>query len=261
VHRSRDLGIPGGAPVASGGPRMLGRHARVATLAAATTTIVMTATLTASLAGSAGAATTTATASTTSTGTAFGAPGRDADYLPADKSGFGTSYGTASNLWYTLERGELSEVYYPDLSTPATRDLQLIVTDGRTFTERERYATTHVTRLVDPRALIYRQVDTEKQGRWRVVKTYVTDPSRTAVLVDVSFQSLTGRPYQVFAYFDPDLSNDGNDDSAQSFGPALTAWDASSGSALVARGPPSARSPTAISARATAGRTCEPTTG
>jgi glucoamylase len=226
---------------------MFGRHAHTArtarTAVIAVTTIATATTLTTSLTGSAGAAGTAAARPepAATTGTAFGAPGRDADYLPADKSGFGTSYSTgsrasrASNVWYTLERGELSEVYYPDLSTPATRDLQLIVTDGRTFTERERYATTHVTRLVDPRALVYRQVDTERQGRWRVVKTYVTDPSRATVLVDVSFRSLTGQPYQVYASFDPDLGNDGNDDSARTVGTALAAWDASSASALVAR--------------------------
>ena len=73
--------------------------------------------------------------------TAPGAPGAKAPWTPANKQGFGTARSTRSKVWHTLQGGELTEVYYPDLSTPAVRDLQLIVTDGRTFTDRETDAT------------------------------------------------------------------------------------------------------------------------
>jgi glucoamylase len=167
-------------------------------------------------------------------GPAPGAPGDPADWAPADKDGFGTAAGTTSQVWHTLEQGELTEVYYPDLSTPAARDLQLVVSDGRTFAERERDATTHKVQLVDKRSLSYRQLDTAKSGRYRIVKTYVTDPARDALLVDVRFQSLDGRPYQVYALFDPALSNGGDDDSGTAARSALLASDAKAGSALVA---------------------------
>jgi glucoamylase len=74
-----------------------------------------------------------------------GAPGAKAFWTPADKQGFGTSATAQSKLWHTLQGGELTEVYYPDLGTPALRDLQLIVTDGRTFTDRETDDTTPPT--------------------------------------------------------------------------------------------------------------------
>jgi glucoamylase len=163
-----------------------------------------------------------------------GAPGQPAFWTPADKHGFGTSATTTSKVWHTLEDGELTEVYYPDLGTPALRDLQLIVTDGRTFTDRETDATTQRVELVDRRSLTYRQVNTAKSGRYRIVKTYVTDPARNALLVDVRFQSLTGRPYRVYAYVDPALSNDGNDDSGTVAHGALLTQDTTAGSALVA---------------------------
>jgi glucoamylase len=51
------------------------------------------------------------------------------NWLPADKQGFGTSRTRASKVWFTLEGGELSEVYYPTLDTPSFRDLQFAV-DG-----------------------------------------------------------------------------------------------------------------------------------
>lgn len=161
-------------------------------------------------------------------------PGREADYLPADKTGYGTSRTTRSLVWFTLQGGRLSEIYYPDISTPATRSLEFVVTDGRTFTTRDSAASVSTT-LVDGRSPTYRQVATDRAGRWRLTRTYVTDPDRSTVLVDVAFQSLTRRPYRVYALFDPDLSGNGNDDSATGAHGALLASDASSASAMVAR--------------------------
>jgi glucoamylase len=166
--------------------------------------------------------------------TAPGAPGAEAWWTPADKDGFGTAASLDSRLWHTLEQGELTEVYYPDLGTPSIRDLQLVVTDGRTFSDRERDGTTHRVELVDDRSLTYRQIDTAKSGAYRIVKTYVTDPARSTLLVDVRFQSLTGRPYKVYALLDPALSNDGNDDSGTTSRGALLTQDDKAGSALIA---------------------------
>src|SRR5512139_2700584 len=70
-------------------------------------------------------------------GPAPGGPGRKADWTEADKTGFGTSRTRGSNVWFTLHRGRMSEAYYPNLSTPSVRTLELVVTDGRTFTDRE----------------------------------------------------------------------------------------------------------------------------
>jgi glucoamylase len=41
-----------------------------------------------------------------------GAPGAIHVWAPADKHGFGTAEQRASNAWFTLRRGSLSEVYY-----------------------------------------------------------------------------------------------------------------------------------------------------
>lgn len=71
-------------------------------------------------------------------GTAPGAPGARALWTPGNKDGFGTSTTLGSKVWYTLNGGELTEVYYPDLGTPAVRDLQFVVTDGKSWVERER---------------------------------------------------------------------------------------------------------------------------
>jgi glucoamylase len=168
------------------------------------------------------------------TGVAPGAPGDRALWTPGDKDGFGSSTTPSSTVWQTLGGGELTEVYYPNLGTPAVRDLQFVVTDGSTWVDREREDTRHVLTLTDPRSLSYRQVNTDPQGRYRITKTYTTDPDRNVLLMRVHFESLTKQPLRLYALYDPSLSANGDDDSGATDGTALVASDAKAGSALVA---------------------------
>jgi glucoamylase len=167
------------------------------------------------------------------TGEAPGAPGEKAIWTEADKDGFGTSTTTESKVWFTLDDGKLTEVYYPDLGTPSVRDLQFVVSDGQTFAELESEATNQQVQLVDGQALAYRQINTDKSGDYRITKTYVTDPARSTVLIDVNFESLSGRAYQLYALYDPSLANDGNNDKATSQNGQLLASDDNVASALV----------------------------
>ena len=167
--------------------------------------------------------------------TAPGGPGGTTVWPEADKSGFGTARARRSNVWFTLQRGRVSEVFYPDLSTPSVRNLELVVTDGRTFTDRASSDTRHRTVRTDPRSLAFTEVDTARSGRYRIVQRFLTDPRRDAVLVRVRLQSLDGRPYRLYVVDDPALGNDGSDDSAHTVGHALVATDGRLASALVSR--------------------------
>ncbi|QFZ23715.1 glycoside hydrolase family 15 protein [Saccharothrix syringae] len=149
-------------------------------------------------------------------------PGPPATYMPADKQGFGTAHQRSSPVWFTLGRTGLNEVFYPDLSTPATRDLRLVV-DGRTA---DHAHTEPVGRLR------YRQVF--RGPGWRAEITYTTDPSRATVLADLRLDA--DRPADVRVVFDPNLSRDGDDDTAVDQPDALVARDSRSASALVATG-------------------------
>ncbi len=166
-------------------------------------------------------------------GPAPGAPGQKAAWTEADKDGFGTATSMRSQTWLTLDDGRLTEVYYPDLGTPALRDLQLVVSDGRNFTEREQDATEQRVRLLDSKSLSYRQVNTDRDGLYRIVKTYTTDPARSSVLVHVEFRALTRRPLRLYVLHDPALSNNGDDDSGASRAGGLVAWDSAAASALL----------------------------
>lgn len=163
-----------------------------------------------------------------------GYPGTAATWAPGDKDGFGTAVGALdSTVWYTLRQGTLSEVYAPRVDTESSRDTQLVVSDGRTFADLESTATTHRSRLVDPRALVYEQVNTARSGKYRITKTYVTDPARAAVLVDVRVQSLTGEPYQVYVLHDVGLGLNANDDRGRSGRGGLLATDGTQSSAVL----------------------------
>src|SRR4051794_34731298 len=164
--------------------------------------------------------------------TAPGGPGQKTVWAEADKDGFGTSTTTQSKVWPTLDDGILTEVYYPNLGTPSVRDLQFIVSDGKTFSDRERENTRHRTVLTDPRSLTYRQVN--RTARYRITKTYVTDPARNALVIDVRFRSLTGKKLALYALYDPALSNNGDDDTGTTAGKTLLAHDASAAGAMLA---------------------------
>jgi glucoamylase len=163
-----------------------------------------------------------------------GAPGDIHVWAPADKHGFGTAYQLVSKAWFTLRQGSLSEVYYPNLSTPSFRGLQFAVADGEGLLQRETVDDDprHIEPLADgvtahvestPGSLEFTQV-TEGTG-WRLTKTWITDPVRPSVLARVRFESLTGKPLQLYVLADPAPGNDGNDDRGVSRDGYLVGYD------------------------------------
>jgi Glucoamylase and related glycosyl hydrolases len=174
-----------------------------------------------------------ATTGAAASGVAPGAPGTPATWAPGDHDGFGTARGTASKVWYTLRGGALSDVYYPRIDTPSIRDSQFVVT-GNGFTDREDRDARSKVELLDSRSLVYRLTTTAKSGKWRIVKTFVTDPARSTVVERVRFTSLTGARYQLFLLHDPALTMNGNDDRGRTGrGHSLLSWDGTTSSAVV----------------------------
>jgi glucoamylase len=158
-----------------------------------------------------------------------GAPGADAHWSSAAKNGFGTSNTLASKVWFTLNNGVMTEVYYPRLDVPNVQALELIMVGGRVETESED--TIHRVEVVDQSALVFRQINTAKSGYYTITKTYVTDPQRSTVLIDIEYTSRSSN--NVYVYYDPSLNNSGMHDSAWAEGEALLSQDGNTASALV----------------------------
>ena len=149
-----------------------------------------------------------------------------ARWLPADKHGFVSAVDRSSPVWLTLRQASASEVYWPDLGTPAVRSLTFAVGG----TPETRGAAT--TQLGDPRSLTARQTVTDRRGRWRLVKTWITDPARATVLVDVRYVSLDGRARPLSLRLDPALRNGARGDRGRRRGATLIAVDRRAASAL-----------------------------
>ena len=60
-------------------------------------------------------------------------PGIPPRWTSSAKSGVGTALNQHSRVWFTTSHGILNEVYYPRVDQACTRDLGLIVTDGRSY--------------------------------------------------------------------------------------------------------------------------------
>jgi glucoamylase len=158
-----------------------------------------------------------------------GWPGQEAHWPSAAKDGFGTANSIRSKVWFTLAEGALTEVYYPTLDVPNVQTLQLLIVGGTVATETED--TTHRIEVLDSHALTFRQINTAKNGYYTITKTYVVDPLRSTILIDIQFESRTAE--NVYVYYDPSLNNSGMHDSAWVDGEALLAVDGDKASALV----------------------------
>lgn len=140
-----------------------------------------------------------------------GRPGRPARWTSSAKAGVGTAVTDQSRVWFTLGRGILSEVFYDSIDSACTRDMELIVTDGREFLSAEKRDAGHEIRCIAPGVPAYELVNTCGQGRYRIHKTVVADPRRDVVLQQVRFEALKGAPagYHLYVLLAPHLRNRG----------------------------------------------------
>jgi glucoamylase len=120
---------------------------------------------------------------------AFGAPGMEARWTHGNKNGIGTAYSASSKIWFTLFGGIVTEVYTPSVDRPQIRDLQYLVTDGKSFFHEEmRDLKSTVERLSD-HALGFRCTNSDRDGRYSITKEVITDPYLPCLLQRTS---LTG---------------------------------------------------------------------
>ncbi|MCD9188322.1 MAG: glycoside hydrolase family 15 protein [Pyrinomonadaceae bacterium] len=154
--------------------------------------------------------------STTAQTLAPGAPGNDAQWATAGKQAIGTSASLESKIWFTLAQGVLTEVYYPDVTIANVHVLQFVVVDPKTKkVETERDDAVHRIKPLHSDSLSFQQINTAKNGAWKITKTYTTDTERASVLIDVKFEA-KNKNLNLYVYYDPSLANTGMHDRAYS---------------------------------------------
>src|SRR6516162_10620595 len=148
---------------------------------------------------------------------AFGAPGIGSRWTSSAKEGVGTAYHTSCRLWFTISHGIVNEVYYPHVDQPNTRDFQFLVTDGKSFCHDERRDLSHKIEYPERDSVLYRITNSDRQGRYRLIKHILTDPHRSVLLVHTALEVLdksSSGKLQVYALLAPHIARYGTGNSA-----------------------------------------------
>ncbi|HVC91883.1 MAG TPA: glycoside hydrolase family 15 protein [Acidobacteriaceae bacterium] len=150
-------------------------------------------------------------------GMAFGAPGIPPRWTSSQKDGVGTSYSASSRVWFTVSHGILNEIYYPTIDRPQIRDMQFLVTDGKTFFHEERRDLDHSVDPIERDALGYKVESSDRNGRYRIIKEVIGDPHQPCVLIHARIEGDEEflRDLKVYALLAPHLDVGGWGNSAR----------------------------------------------
>ncbi len=150
--------------------------------------------------------------------TAFGAPGIEPRWTSSAKDGVGTAYHSASCIWFTLSHGIVNEIYFPHVDLPNTRDLQFLITDGESFCHEERRDLLHQIEYPEQNALLYRLTNSDREGRYRLIKEIVVDPHSPVLLMHTRLEILDPKlrgKLRLYALLAPHLKGTGKNNSAR----------------------------------------------
>jgi glucoamylase len=147
---------------------------------------------------------------------AFGWPGIDATWTSSAKSGVGTSLSSSSKVWYSISHGILNEIYYPQVDQACTKDLGLIVTDGKDFFSEEKYHSFQHIRQIAPGIPGYHITNSCKNDYYRIEKEIISDPLRDTLLQHIRFfpKDKQRRDFKLFMLLAPHLGNRGSENTA-----------------------------------------------
>ena len=148
---------------------------------------------------------------------AFGAPGIEPRWTSSAKEGIGTAYHSSSTIWFTLSHGIVNEIYFPHVDTPNTRDLQFLITDGETFCHEEKRYLLHQIEYPEQNTLLYRLTNSDREGRYRLVKETIVDPHSPVLLMHTRLEILDAKlrgKLRLFALLAPHMKGTGKNNSA-----------------------------------------------
>ena len=113
---------------------------------------------------------------------AFGWPGIEPRWTHGGKDGVGTAYAASSRVWFTFWNGIITEVYYPTVDRPQLRDLQYLITDGKSFFHDEKRSLKSKLEPLSDHGLGYRCTNSDPAGHYSIVKEIIADPHLACVL-------------------------------------------------------------------------------
>lgn len=144
-----------------------------------------------------------------------GGPGVQPSWTRADKDGVGTAMSRSSSVWYTMAKGVITELYFPDVDTPQVRDLQFLVTDGATFFHDPKVNYDHKCEPIDPEALGYRLTNTAIGQPYKIIHEVISEPSASTILIRTKLEGDANLlpNLRVYALLAPHIEGAGADNS------------------------------------------------
>ncbi len=175
-------------------------------------------------------------------GKATDGPGQASGWAYAGKQGIGASYeayknyqhtdksstGVVSKVWFSLAQGIVTETTYGRIHEAQIRELQLAIT-GKGWTAFEATDTVSQIDYIDkdsagrPLSPAYRLTNTDKQGRFVIIKDVFTDPDHQTLMMRVTIKALKG-PITPYIILDPSMANTSGDDQGDASPYALQAF-------------------------------------
>lgn len=145
-----------------------------------------------------------------------GYPGIPPRWTSSAKTGVGTALSSLSRVWFTLSHGILNEIYYPRVDQACTRDLGLLVTDGKSFFSEEKRHTHSQLEHASAGVPAFRLTNTCLDERYQIDKEIITDPQREVLLQRIHFIPQIGSrsDYHLYVLLAPHLGNRGMENTA-----------------------------------------------
>jgi glucoamylase len=100
----------------------------------------------------------------------------------SNKSAIGTAYSESSKLWFTMWKGIVTEVSFPTIDRPQLRDVQYLVTDGKSFFHEEKRDLTFDIARISEGTLGYRCTNADPAGRYMIVNDVIAHPHLSCLL-------------------------------------------------------------------------------
>ncbi|MDQ6912487.1 MAG: glycoside hydrolase family 15 protein [Verrucomicrobiota bacterium] len=143
-----------------------------------------------------------------------GKPGVEPLWTSSAKTVVGTAATPASQVWFTVNQGILTEVFWPEVDHACTRDLEFIVSDGNEFFSEEKKDTKHQVEYLADGVPAFRLTNECKQGRYKIEKEIVTDPRLDVLLVRTRFIATSDDELYLYVLLAPHLDNLGAHNNA-----------------------------------------------
>lgn len=146
-----------------------------------------------------------------------GWPGKTPYWSSSAKQVVGTPLDPRGDVWFTVHRGVLTEVFFPRADQPSIHRLGFLVTGPRGFFSDEMDDADHEVTYLDEGVPAYRIISRCHQRRYQIDKILFAHPCQPVVIEQVRFTALKGRleDYHLHVFVDPHLDNRGWSNTAE----------------------------------------------